>query len=218
MKRKYNQIRTALAVSIALCSVGAVSAEESHGGSHSADASGHGSSHSSFSYNFTELRYINVTVDEPGGDLDGDGFEFMGSVGLGDKFQAYFLYEDIGFDHDIDLAEWAIGFGTHMPIVDGTDFVAELGYISEDIKEPGHATHSDDGYQLGIGVRHKVGEKGEVQFGIDFVDFSGAGSITSFELAGEMHVSSNVALGLGVDLSDEATAYFAEARIYFGGH
>lgn len=217
MKHNYYQSKAVL-VAVATLFFGSIAlAEDSHD-DHGAASSGHDTSHSAFSYNYAELRYIDITVDDHGSDLDGNGFEFEGSIGIGNMFQAYALYEDIGFDHEIDLSEWAVGFGAHFAVVPGMDFVAELGYISEVIKEPGHADHSDDGYLLGVGVRKKIGERGEVQFGINFVDFSTAGSITSFELVGEMHVMPSLAIGVGINASDEATAYFAEARFYFGGH
>ena len=205
--------KAALAVSVALCSGNIAFAEDSH---HGAASFGHGDSHSGFSYNYAEGRLIDITIDDHGADLDGTGFEFEGSVGLGDKFQAYALYKDLGFDQDIDVSEWAVGFGTHLSIVPGADFVAEIGYISEEKKEAGHSPHSDEGLIMGLGVRKKVGEKGEVQFGVNYIDFSEAGSVTSYELVGEMHVLPSLALGVGVTASSEATAYFAEARFYFG--
>lgn len=215
--RHLSRISAVASLAVALCSGGTALAENNDG-HHEASQSQHKSSHSDFSYNYTEMRYLDVTVDEAGVDLGGDGFEIEGSVAVGDKYHAYALYEKIGFDHSIDLDEWAVGFGTHFSIAPGADFLAQIGYISEEVSEPAHATHSDDGYVLGIGVRKKVGDGGEILVAVDFTDLSDAGSITSFELAGEVHVTQNLALGLGVNVSDEATAYFAEARLYFGSH
>ncbi len=202
---------------VALCCANVALAEDSQD-HHGAAVVEHHAPNSAFSYNFVELRYIDTTIDEAGGDLDGTGVEIEGSVAVGDRFQAFALYEDIGFDHEIDLSEWAIGFGTHFAVAASADFVAEVGYVSEEISEPGHATHSDEGYLMGVGFRQKIGERGEIQLGVSFVDFSEAGSRTTYELVGEMHVLPTVAVGVGIDISADATSYFAEARVYFGGH
>jgi hypothetical protein len=217
MKDNYHQHKTALMIALALCSGSMAFASESQD-HHGVASSGHDTSHSGFSYNYGELRYINMTVDDHGSDLDGNGFEFEGSVGIGDRFQAYALYEGIGFDHGIDLKEWAVGFGTHFSMAPGLDLVADLGYISETLSEEGHGSHDDEGYVLGAGMRKQVGERGEIAFAIDYTDFKSAGSTTSYELIGEMHVLPTLAIGVGINTSKTATAYFAEARFYFGGH
>ena len=206
-----------LIAALSLCCSELALAEDSHG-HHAPASSGHDTAHAGFSYNYAELRYIDMTVDDHGSDLDGDGLEFEASVGLGERFQAYALYEKIGFDHEIGLSEWAVGFGTHLSIAPGLDIVADLGYISEEVTEPGHADHADDGYLFGLGLRKKIGEQGEIQVAVNFADFKEAGSVTSYELVGEMHVLPNLAIGVGINAGAEATAYFAEARFYFGSH
>lgn len=207
----------ALTAAVSLCTGGMALAEESQE-HHGTASSGHDSSHSAFSYTFAELKYINITEDEEGADLDGNGIELEVSVALSNRFHAFALYEDIGFDHDIDLTEWAAGFGAHWNIVPGMDFVTELGYLSEEVTEPGHEAHSDDGYLLAVNLRKKIGEQSEIQLGIDFADFSEAGSTTSFGLVGEMHVLPRLAVGAGIDMNADSTTYFAEARYYFGEH
>ena len=159
-----------------------------------------------------------MTFEEGHTELDGDGFEFEGSVGIGDRFQAYALYKDIEFDHGFDQSEWAVGFGTHYSIAPGLDLVADLGYISETLSEEGHGSHDDSGPVLGAGLRKQVGERGEIAFAVNYMNFEHIGSLTSYEVIGEMHVLPTLALGVGVTTSRLATSYFAEARLYFGGH
>ena len=204
MKGNYH-LHTALVVAVALCSGSMAFGSESQE-HHGAASSGHDTSHSDFSYNYGELRYINMKVDEDHTELDGNGFEFEGSVGIGDKFLAYALYKDIGSNHGFDISEWAVGFGTHFSMAPGLDLVADLGYISETLSEEGHGSHDDEGYVLGAGLRKQVGERGEIAFAINYTDVNTAGSTTSYEFVGEMHVLPTLAIGVGINTSKEATA------------
>ena len=205
---------SSLSLFIAALSAGQAVADDSDTHSQSLHQS---SDQHGFSYNYTEARYLNVSLDDDGVDLDGTGFEIEGSIGLGQHFQAFAGYEDIGFDHDVDISEWVVGFGAHRSILPGLDLVANLGYVSEDV-ETSHGDHSDDGYLANVGIRKKVGEQGEFLAKVEQLKLDEVGSTTSIELAGEMHVTSRLALGLGVDISDDVTTYFAEARYYIGKH
>jgi len=105
------------------------------------------------SFNFIEGGY----VSNLGGSFDFDGFEIRGNMEIGDNLYMSGSYSRTNvdnpiFDLDIDLVSLGLGYKTD--ISDLSTLFAEADYLKFDSGFNGFG--SQDGYQLGVGIRSNV--------------------------------------------------------------
>ena len=165
-----------------------------------------------FSYSFIEAGYFNTDLDDL--DVDGDGFIVGGSAEINETF---FVFGGVGqqdFDFDIDLNQWQIGAGGHMPLNETIDVVGSLSYVSAEI-DTRFGDVDDDGFGLGIGLRGQVGDAVQLEGGINYIDLDDSGDDTSLALGARYYISPELALGLSIETGDDATTWGVSVRVEF---
>lgn len=168
------------------------------------------------SYDYFEVGYVNADIDDPGVDLDGDGFGIGGSFGFADNWFMFADYASLDFDFGIDLSLFDIGFGYHHPMSDTTDFVVSAEYARAEVEESGFGSIDDDGYGINALIRGMVNDQFELNGGISYVDFGGNdGDDLSFVAGGVYSFTDTVAFGGRVEIGDDVNLYQIGFRFYF---
>ncbi|MGB5687880.1 MAG: porin [Woeseiaceae bacterium] len=170
------------------------------------------------SYNFVELGYQRVELDDDGAgfNLDGDGFGISGSFEVGDSWFIAAGYGQTGFDYGIDLDQLSVGFGYHAGISDRADVFAVLSYVRAEASLSGFGSESDDGFGASVGVRGFVSDSVELAGMISYVDLGDGGDGTSVGGEALYYFTERFAVGLNVEVEEDAMAYGVGARFYFG--
>lgn len=166
------------------------------------------------SYNYLELGYQRIDVDDI--NVDGDGFVLGGSFEVGEDWFIAASYGTAELDFGVDFDQLEAGVGYHMDMSPNADFFAKLSYVSVEASVPGFGSADDDGFGVRIGVRGMVSEQVELSGSIGYVDLSDSGDNTSFGAAALYSFTDAFALGFVVDLDDDVTAYGLVGRFYFG--
>lgn len=116
------------------------------------------------SYNFIELDYARMNVDNVGGDFDPDGFGLKGSFELGEKLYAFGSYlrgsDDVS-GIDIDLDQTQLGLGYRQGVSDTADFIAELSWINQSVDAGTFGDTDASGGRLSAGFRGAMAENFE---------------------------------------------------------
>lgn len=166
------------------------------------------------SYNYFELGYQRIDVDDI--NVDGDGFGLGGSFEVGENWFITASYATAELDFGVDFDQLSAGVGYHVDMSENADFFATLSYVSVEASVPGFGSADDDGFGVSIGVRGMVSEKVELTGSLGYVDLSDSGDSTSFGASGYYNFNDAFALGLVVSTDDDVTAYGLGARFYFG--
>jgi hypothetical protein len=172
-----------------------------------------------FSYNFVEVGYQKVDLDEdplPGVSVDGDGFGIGGAVEVGESWFITVAYSKVEFDFNIDLDQLGLGVGYHVDMSQNADFFATLSYVRAEASVSGFDSVDEDGFGATIGIRGMVGEKVELTGSIGYVDLGDAGDGTSFGVSGLYNITDAFALSLNIETDDDITGYGIGGRFYFG--
>jgi hypothetical protein len=151
-----------------------------------------------FSYNYVEGAYESTDLDGP----DADVFRLSGSYELTPNVNVIGEYAAGDIDNptggsDLDFEETAIGLGYHTGIAPKTDVTANIKYINQDID----LVEDDNGYGVGVGVRHWLMDKVEVDADIDYVDV-GDNEDTRLKLGARYHINESFSAGVGYSTSD----------------
>ena len=166
------------------------------------------------SYDYIEAIYIDTEIDDRNFDVDGDGFGLSGSVSLNDNFFVNAGYGSQDFDGGVDVDQWSIGIGGHMPLSANTDLIGTVSYIDAEV-DSRFGSADTDGYGLGIGVRSRVYDNIELQAGINYVDLDDGGDDTSFALGGRYYFVEQLSVGAGVEFADNASSWNLGVRLDF---
>ena len=175
------------------------------------------------SYNFVELGYQKIDVDDVGigADADGDGFAIGGSFEIGESWFVAASYSQaeldlpVGFGLSIDLDQMAAGVGWHTAMSDNSDFYALIQYVQAEISVDGFGSADEDGIGATIGVRGMVTDKVEIGGSIGYVDLGDAGDGTAFGANLLYNFTENFAAGVFVDIEEDVTGYGAGVRFYW---
>jgi hypothetical protein len=167
------------------------------------------------SYTFVRLDYVNTEIDVGPVDVDGDGFDLQGSLGVAKKFYIFGGYQDVGLDFDIDASQLELGGGWHHGFSSMTDFVATLSYIDAEIDVPGAGSFDEDGFGLSAGVRHLFTNNFEFSGRVNYVDLDD--SDTSLEFRGDYFLMDHWVIGAGLEFGGDVTTWLIGGRYNFGG-
>ena len=169
------------------------------------------------SYNYVELGYEKIDIDDPGlgFDVDGDGFGVGGSFEIGESWFVAISYSQADFDFGVDLDQFAAGVGWHTLMSNNSDFYAQLQYVRAEASVSGFGSVDEDGIGAEIGIRGMVRDKLELGGSIGYVDLGDAGDGSSFGAHLLYNFTQNFAAGLFVELEEDATGYGAGIRLYW---
>ena len=166
------------------------------------------------SYDYIQATYIDTEIDDRNFDVDGDGLGLSGSVSLNDSFFVNAGYGSQDFDGGVDVDQWSIGIGGHMPLSANTDLIGTVSYIDAEV-DSRFGSADTDGYGLGIGVRSRVYDNIELQAGINYVDLDDGGDETSFAFGGRYYFVEQLSVGAGVEFADNASSWNLGVRLDF---
>ena len=175
------------------------------------------------SYNFVELGYQKIDVDDVGigADADGDGFGIGGAFEIGESWFVAASYSSaeldlpVGFGVSIDLDQMALGAGWHTAMSDNSDFYALLQYVQAELSVDGFGSADEDGIGATIGIRGMVTDKVEIGGSIGYVDLGDAGDGTAFGANLLYNFTENFAAGVFLDIEEDVTGYGAGVRFYW---
>ena len=169
-------------------------------------------------YNFIEIGYQTVEIDDvlPGLDVDGDGFGIRGIVEVADQWYIVAAYRSVDFDLGRDRDTLQLGGGYHVAISDRADLFADLSYLRDEASANGFASESDSGLGMRVGVRGMVSDRVELEGSLGYKDFGGNNDGTTFSVGALYEFTPVVHGGVFFDLEEDVTALGVGARIYFG--
>lgn len=166
------------------------------------------------SYSYIQAAYQEIDVDLGGNiDADGDGFGVAGSVAVNESWYVFAGYSSFDLESVVDLDKTQVGGGWHSPLSDKTDWFVAASYIDYDVSARGVGSASEDGFGVGLGIRSMINPRLELYGQATYEDV-GDGDTTL--AAGLWYtLSGNLALGAGLDVGDDITAYGVGIRLYF---
>jgi Outer membrane protein beta-barrel domain len=154
-------------------------------------------------YSFVDLGYVDTELDDI--DVDGDGFALRGSLAFHENFFAFAELEDLGFDFGVDVTQFNIGVGGHMPLNEKIDLVGRFGIVKADLEADRFGVEEDeDGFTLGARLRGQVMPRFELEGGFDYVDVD-SGDDTSIVLEGRYFFMDTLSGGLRLAFGDADT-------------
>ncbi|MGK0224026.1 MAG: opacity protein-like surface antigen [Limisphaerales bacterium] len=166
------------------------------------------------SYDYIQATYIDTEIDDRNFNVDGDGLGISGSVSLNDNFFVNAGYASQEFDRGVDVDQWSIGLGGHMPLSSSTDLVGTVSYVDSEVDARFGSIHAD-GYGLGLGVRSRIVDNIELEAGINYVDLGDGGDDTSVAFGGRYYFTEQFSAGAGVQLADDVTNWNVGIRLDF---
>jgi len=148
---------------------------------------------------------------DPDAGLSDDGWYAGGSIGFLKMLHVFAEYDDVG-----DYTFWNAGVGWHGLFGDPGDLFAQVQW--NDVKvDTGSNSVSDDGYELGAGVRWKLIKWLEVKGEVDWSDYGDAGDSFTYQ-AGVLFTFLGDKLGAGAnyEINEDAKTARVFARWNFG--
>lgn len=166
-------------------------------------------------WTFIQGDWLQIEIDDPSGDADGDGFGIGGSFEVGDSFHILASYGSADLDFGIDFDQFTIGGGWHTGLTENTDFFANLAYTRLEASALGVSV-DDDGFAAQIGVRGMASPSVELSAAITQTELDDSGGDTSFSAGGWYHFNDSFAVGLEAETGDDVTVWGLGFRAYFG--
>ncbi len=154
-----------------------------------------------FNYNYIEGAYESYDLD--GTDVEADAGRISGSYELNPNLNIIGEYakgdlENSAGGSDLNFEESAIGIEYHTSIAPKTDLTSNIKYINQDVDTVG----DDDGYGIGVGVRHWLMDKVEVGANVDYIDIDDNDD-TRLKVGARYHFNESISAGAGYSTSDE---------------
>ncbi len=163
-------------------------------------------------YTYLEGGYQAIDLDDL--DVDGDGFGIGGSLGITDRVHLKAAYSDLDLDFGIDVSSYELGIGGSLPLSEPVHLVGEVGYTKSEL-DSSIIDADDDGYFLSGGFRWMASPQFELNAFINYVDLDDSGDDTSLSVGALYSITDDLAVGAGIDRSDDVTGYSIGLRYYF---
>lgn len=157
-----------------------------------------------FNYNYAQIGYSAVNdFDVDGGITVSGSYDVQENVNLfGEFFVSTSSDSDIADDIDVDI--YTFGVGYHTPISDKTDILVDIGLFNTNAEATTGSIsieRDDSGYELGLGARHKLTEKVEVNARGEHKNSDNL-TDTTYTLGARYHF--NPAISAGIDFNTGA--------------
>jgi opacity protein-like surface antigen len=157
-------------------------------------------------YNYIEGRY--VLDAEADNNIDGDGILIGGSFRLNKDFYAFGSYEALDLDFGNDVDTLAVGAGYIYPLNTKWDANFSLSLVNVDVN-----SNDDNGFSLAAGIRGMLMPNIEGRATLTYIDVND--DDTFITLAGDYFFSTNLSVGLEIDLAGDLETVSIGARYYF---
>lgn len=172
------------------------------------------------SYTYVEGGYAQVTLDGEdlgAGDIDFDGFQLRGSAAMTDNVYAFGGYGSVtndDFGADIDVNEVQLGAGFRHGLSERADFIAELGYVRQEVEALGESFDATGG-RLSAGFRGLLSDHFE---GLVKASYNDGGDFEGdFSFTAGAQVKFNPTWGLvgEIEAGEDLTKYLVGVRASF---
>lgn len=167
-----------------------------------------------FDYNYFQLGYSSIDVDDV--NVDGDGMSLGGSFAINENYHVFAGYTSGDLDFNVDYTSWNAGIGYNSALSDKVDAYARLSYEYAELDVPGFREFDDDGFGFSVGLRFAATPDVELGAAINYVDLSDSGDDTGFEARALYNFTDAFAMGLVGEWGDDISVYSLIGRFYFG--
>lgn len=158
------------------------------------------------SYNFLELRFVDVDTN------GGDGLLFNGSYDLQNNWLIVGGITSIDYNNNVDVTWLELGAGYVWPVSDDFDLVSTLRFVRGDLDTP-FGGRNDNGFALSSGVRGLLTPQFEIRGSVNHINLDN--SDTYLELAGDYYITSQFSAGLSLEFAGDTDAISIGARWFF---
>ena len=169
-------------------------------------AQGYQPERTDLSYNYAELRFVDVDTN------GGDGFAVNGSFDLQNNWLIVGGISQIDFNNNVDVTWLELGAGYVWPLSEDFDLVSTLRFVRGDLDTP-FGGSDDNGFALSSGVRGLLTPQFEVRGSVNHINLDN--SDTYLEVAGDYYITPQVSAGLSVEFAGDSDAITVGARWYF---
>ena len=157
------------------------------------------------SYDYLELRFVDVDTN------GGDGFRFNGSYDLGNDWLVVAGTTSLDYNNgDADLFE--IGMGYVWNYSEDFDLVSTLRYVNADFGTT-FGNSDDDGLAFSAGVRGMIAPQFEIRGNVHHVTYGN--SDTYLELAGDYYFARQFAAGISLEFAGDNDVVTIGGRWFF---
>ena len=176
-------------------------------------------------YTYVDIGYQYLDIDVDNIRENAHGFGLAGGVQVNDWFHlwASSSLSTIEMEYvDVTTTTIGVGVGAHTPLTDNVSTYARVGYLAAEVEAEWAIDHDvnasvstdGNGYSLGAGIRASVLPKLELSAGISLVSIedeseTGLGGGLVYSL------THNVALGVGILVTDDVIGAGVSMRFYF---
>lgn len=158
------------------------------------------------SYNFAELRYVDVD------DNGGDGFRVGGSYAVNDNWILVGALTSLDFNNNVDASLLEIGGGYVWHYSDDFDLVSTARLIRANVDTPG-GDADDNGFALSAGLRGFIAPQFEVRGTVNHLNLDNNDSY--LQVAGDYYFTNEVSAGISLDFGGDSDNFTLGARWYF---
>ncbi|MCH9694817.1 MAG: hypothetical protein K0U72_09940 [Gammaproteobacteria bacterium] len=169
------------------------------------------------SYNFVQLGYQELDLDDGGLgiDVDGDGFAGSGSFEVAENWHVLASFSNADFGSGVDLNQFSIGGGYHTDISQTTSFFTNLVWINAEI-DTNFGNVDEDGFGLSVGVRNNLNNNVELEGAVSYADLGDGADGISVGGAAWYRFNNEFSIGLNAAFDDDVVGYGIAGRFYFG--
>ncbi len=173
------------------------------------------------SYNYLEGGYVSVEPDDS--DVEFDGYRAKLSVLINEGVYVLASYSDLESDENAGGAKATsetitAGLGFRFSLFDATDLNIEAAWLNSEVGIDGGAFNGaetdDDGYTLGVGVRHLFFPQLEAGLKVDYTDVFDDDDFV-YTASALFHVIPALSIGGSYTIADDSDTWTAGLRFNF---
>jgi hypothetical protein len=161
---------------------------------------------SSLSYNYAELRFVDV--DNSGG----DGFRLGGSYELNGPWLLVGSFTSLDFNSNVDSTLLEVGGGYVWNYSNDFDLVSTLRLVRAEVDTPGGSA-DDTGFAFSAGTRGMIAPQFEIRGSVNHINLDN--SDTYLELAGDYYFTEQFSAGLSLEFAGDSDSLTFGARWFF---
>lgn len=165
-----------------------------------------GGQRADLSYNYMELRYVDV--DNNGG----DGFRLNGSFDLQNNWLMVGGVTLLDFNGNVDVTTAEVGAGYVWSYSKSFDLLSTLRLVRAEVDTPGGSAN-DTGFAFSAGARGFVAPRFEVRGSVNHINLDN--NDTYLEVAGDYHFTDRVSAGASLEFAGDDDVLTIGARWYF---
>lgn len=168
------------------------------------------------SYNFVQLGYQELDLDDGGLgiDVDGDGFAGGGSFVIAPNWHVVGDFSTADFGSGVDLNTIQLGGGYHTDISPTMSFFTNLLWVNAEIDTP-FGSFDEDGFGLSVGVRSNLNSNVELEGALSYVDLGGGSDGIAVGGAAWYRISDVFSVGLNASFDEDVVGFGIAGRFYF---